>query len=145
LKIKEYSASFFPLNERRLKKMREKILIIDDEKDFTYFIKENLQLISNYTVVTARRGRKGIRTALKENPDLILLDVMMPGLDGFEVLKKLRKNEKTYHIPVIMMTDNSSDVLWDKESGFSADDTIVKPVETKVLRAKIHNILSPRT
>ncbi|MGD2245738.1 MAG: response regulator [Candidatus Aminicenantes bacterium] len=125
--------------------MREKILIIDDEKDFTYFIKENLQLISNYTVVTARRGRKGIRTALKENPDLILLDVMMPGLDGFEVLKKLRKNEKTYHIPVIMMTDNSSDVLWDKESGFSADDTIVKPVETKVLRAKIHNILSPRT
>ncbi len=125
--------------------MREKILIIDDEKDFTYFIKENLQLISNYTVLTARRGRKGIRTALKENPDLILLDMMMPGLNGYEVLKRLRKNEKTYHIPVIMMTESSSDVSWDKESGFSADDTIVKPVETKILRAKIHNILSPRT
>ena len=125
--------------------MREKILIIDDEKDFTYFIKENLQLISNYTVITAKRGRKGIRTALKENPDLILLDGMMPGLDGFEVLKRLRKNAKTYHIPVIMMTENSPDVSRNKETNVSADDYIVKPVETKTLRAKIHNILSPRT
>ena len=142
--MEEGSASFFPLIEKRYRTMREKILIIDDEKDFTYFIKENLQLISNYTVITAKRGRRGIRAALKENPDLILLDVMMPGINGFEVLKRLKKNEKTYHIPVIMMTENSTDEPKIKESGFSADDYIIKPVETKVLRAKIHSILSPR-
>lgn len=124
--------------------MREKILIIDDEKDFTHFVKENLQLISNYTVVTASKGKKGIRAALKENPDLILLDVTMPGIDGFEVLKRLKKNEKTYLIPVIMLITKSDDESKLKVSGISADDTIVKPVETKALRAKIHDILSPR-
>jgi len=124
--------------------MREKILIIDDEKDFTHFVKENLQLISNYTVVTASKGKKGIRAALKENPDLILLDVTMPGIDGFEVLKRLKKNEKTYHIPVIMLITKSDDESKLKVSGIYADDYIVKPVETKALRAKIHNILSPR-
>jgi DNA-binding response OmpR family regulator len=89
--------------------MREKILIIDAEKDFAHFVKDNLQLISNYTVITASRGKKGVRIALKENPDLILLDVMMPGMDGFEVLKRLKRNEKTYHIPVIMLTAKSDD------------------------------------
>ena len=123
--------------------MRKKILIIDDEKDFTYFIKENLQLISNYNVITARRGRKGIRAALKENPDLILLDIMMPGIDGFEVLKRLKENDKTYHIPVIMLTAKDDDESKLKSSGLYADDYIVKPVETKILRTKIHNILSP--
>jgi DNA-binding response OmpR family regulator len=124
--------------------MREKILIIDDEKDFAHFVKENLQLISNYTVVTASKGKKGIRAALKENPDLILLDVTMPGIDGFEVLKRLKKNEKTYHIPVIMLITKSDDETKLKASDTYADDFIVKPVETKALRAKIHKTLSPR-
>lgn len=122
--------------------MRKKILIIDDEKDFAYFIKENLQLISNYTVITASRGKKGIRAALKENPDLILLDVMMPGVDGFEVLKRLKTNEKTYHIPVIMLTAKSDDESKLRSSGLYADDYIVKPVETKTLRTRIRKILS---
>lgn len=122
--------------------MRKKILIIDDEKDFAYFIKENLQLISNYTVITASRGKKGIRAALKENPDLILLDVMMPGVDGFEVLKRLKTNEKTYHIPVIMLTAKSDDESKLRSSGLYADDYIVKPVETKTLRTRIQKILS---
>lgn len=122
--------------------MRKKILIIDDEKDFAYFIKENLQLISNYTVITASRGKKGIRAALKENPDLILLDVMMPGVDGFEVLKRLKTNEKTYHIPVIMLTAKSDDESKLRSSGLYADDYIIKPVETKNLRTRIRKILS---
>ncbi len=124
--------------------MREKILIIDDEKDFAHFIKENLQLTSSYTVVTASKGKKGIRAALKENPDLILLDGTMPGIDGFEVLKILKENEKTYHIPVIMLMTQSDDESKLKASAVSADDTIVKPVETKALREKIHKILSSR-
>ena len=122
--------------------MREKILIIDAEKDFAHFVKENLQLISNYTVITASRGKKGIRAALKEKPDLILLDVMMPGMDGFEVLKRLKRNEKTYHIPVIMLTAKSDDETKITASGLSVDDYIVKPVEAKVLRTKIRSVLS---
>jgi DNA-binding response OmpR family regulator len=122
--------------------MREKILIIDAEKDFAHFVKDNLQLISNYTVITASRGKKGVRIALKENPDLILLDVMMPGMDGFEVLKRLKRNEKTYHIPVIMLTAKSDDESKITASGLSVDDTIVKPVEAKVLRTKIRSVLS---
>jgi DNA-binding response OmpR family regulator len=122
--------------------MREKILIIDAEKDFAHFVKENLQLISNYTVITASRGKKGIRAALKESPDLILLDVMMPGMDGFEVLKRLKTNEKTYHIPVIMLTAKSDDESRITASGLSVDDTIAKPVEAKVLRTKIRSVLS---
>ncbi len=122
--------------------MREKILIIDAEKKFAHFVKENLQLISDYTVITASRAKKGIRAALKESPDLILLDVMMPGMDGFEVLKRLKRNEKTYHIPVIMLTAKSEDETKINTSGLPALDAIVKPVEAKVLRNKIRSVLS---
>jgi DNA-binding response OmpR family regulator len=122
--------------------MREKILIIDAEKEFALYVKENLQLISNYTVITASRGKKGIRAALKERPDLILLDVMIPGMDGFEVLKRLKRNEKTYHIPVIMLTAKNEDEFKITASGLSAEDAIVKPVEAKVLRTKIRSVLA---
>lgn len=124
--------------------MRKKILIIDDEKDFSYFVKENLELVTNYEIITANRGKKGIRAALKEEPDLILLDVMMPGIDGFEVLKRLKENEETYHIPVIMLTAKNEDESKAKASGLYADDYIVKPVETRILMSKIHRILSMR-
>jgi DNA-binding response OmpR family regulator len=104
--------------------MREKILIIDAEKEF------------------AHRGKKGIRAALKESPDIILLDAMMPRLDGFEILKRLKRNEKTYHIPVIMLTAKSTDESKIIASGLSVDDTIVKPIEAKALRTKIRSVLS---
>ncbi len=67
--------------------MDKKILVIDDEEDFCYFVKQNLEAISNYKVITASKGKKGIQIARKEKPDLILLDIMMPGMDGFEVLR----------------------------------------------------------
>ncbi len=122
--------------------MREKILIIDAEKEFAHSVKENLQLISNYSVIIASRGKKGIRVALKERPDLILLDAMIPGMDGYEVLKRLKGNEKTYHIPVIMLTAESDEETKITASGLSAEDTIVKPVEAKALRTKIRSVLS---
>lgn len=122
--------------------MGKKILIIDDEKDFAYFAKANLQLLSTYEVIVVNRGKKGIKTALKEQPDLILLDIMMPGIDGYEVLKRLKDNEKTYHIPVIMLTAKNEDESKLKASGLYADDYIVKPVETKELKARIHKLLS---
>jgi len=125
--------------------MDKKILIIDDEKDFCYFVKKNLEAISNYEIVVANKGKKGIQIARKEKPDLILLDIMMPGIDGFEVLKRLKGNEKTQRIPVIMFTAKNEDEAKIKASGLYCDDYIVKPVENVVLRAKIHKVLDIRT
>ena len=125
--------------------MGKKILIIDDEEDFCYFVKANLQLISNYEVLVANRGKKGIRLVRKEKPDLILLDVMMPGMDGFEVLKRLKKSEETQYIPIIMLTAKNEDESKIKAAGLYCEDYIVKPVEIKVLKAKIHKVVSMKT
>jgi len=125
--------------------MREKILIVDDEEDFCYFVKKNLEAISNYKIIAATKGKKGIRAALKEKPDLILLDMMMPGIDGFEVLKRLKGNEKTESIPVIMLTAKNEDESKIKAAGLYCEDYIVMPVRIIVLKAKIHKILSITT
>jgi len=125
--------------------MDKKILIIDDEEDFCFFVKQNLEAISNYKIIVANKGKKGIQIARKEKPDLILLDIMMPGIDGFEVLKRLKENEKTQRIPVIMFTARDEDETKIKASGLYCDDYIVKPVENVVLRAKIHKVLDIRS
>lgn len=122
--------------------MRKRILIIDDEKDYTHFIKTNLELLGNFVVLTANRGRAGIRTTIKEKPHLILLDVIMPGMDGFRVLRKLKDNDKTYHIPVIMLTAKSEDEAKLKAAGLYCEDYIMKPVQTKILREKKMNALA---
>ena len=124
--------------------MGKKILIIDDEEDFCYFAKKNLEAISNYEIITANKGKKGIQIARKEKPDLILLDIMMPGIDGFEVLKRLKANEKTQNIPVIMLTAKDEDESKIKATGLYCEDYLVKPVENVVLSAKIHKVLDLR-
>ena len=122
--------------------MDKKILIIDDEEDFCYFVKKNLEAISNYEIITATKGKKGLQIARKEKPNLILLDIMMPGIDGLEVLKRLKKNENTQNIPVIMLTAKDEDESKIKALGSFCDDYIVKPVENIVLKSKIHKVLS---
>jgi len=122
--------------------MRRKIFVIDDEEDFAYFVKANLELVSNYEVIIFTKGKKGIKAAAKERPALILLDIMMPGMDGFEVLKRLKKNEKTMKIPVIMLTAKNEDESKIEAAGLYCEDYIVKPVEIRALSSKIHKILS---
>ena len=122
--------------------MRRKIFVIDDEEDFAYFVKANLELVSNYEVIIFTKGKKGIKAAAKERPALILLDIMMPGMDGFEVLKRLKKSEKTMKIPVIMLTAKNEDESKIEAAGLYCEDYIVKPVEIRALNSKIHKILS---
>jgi len=122
--------------------MRRKIFVIDDEEDFAYFVKANLELVSNYEVIIFTKGKKGIKAAAKERPALILLDIMMPGMDGFEVLKRLKKSEKTMKIPVIMLTAKNEDESKIEAAGLYCEDYIVKPVEIRALSSKIHKILS---
>ena len=119
----------------------KRVLIIDDEKDFCYFIKANLQLYKDYEVATATTGKEGIRLARKKAFDLILLDITMPHMDGYAVLKALKEDDKTKAIPVFMLsarTDYKSRV---RSSELWGEDYITKPVEVEFLKSKIEKRL----
>ena len=118
------------------------ILIIDDEKDFTFFVKANLELTGRYKVIMAQNGKDGLRAAQQNKPALILLDVMMPGMDGLEVLKRLKESEKTMHIPVIILTAKGDDDTKMLAATSFNEDFIVKPVELKLLASKVDSVLA---
>lgn len=121
---------------------KKKILIIDDEPDLCFFVRENLKFLGNYEVIIANDGRRGLLAARIYKPNLILLDIMMPFKDGLEVLKKLKQDKKTMSIPVIMLTAKG-----DEESKLEAahlynEDYIVKPFEIQDLKSRIDNALT---
>lgn len=119
----------------------KRILIIDDEDDFCYFIKANLELYKGYDVSIASNGKEGIRLAKKKAPDLILLDITMPVMDGYAVLRALKEEDKTKAIPVFMLsarTDYKSKV---RSSELWGEDYITKPIEIEFLRSKIEKRL----
>ena len=122
----------------------KKMLVIDDEKDFGYFLKQNFELAGGYSVTVATNGRDGIAAATRDRPDLILLDVIMPNMSGFEVLKELKENRTTTAIPVVMLTAVDTDEAKEKALGLYNEDYIVKPVAISDLKAKVDEILSRR-
>lgn len=109
--------------------MSKKILVIEDTLEVRENIAEILEL-SNYEVVTAENGKIGVQLANKENPDLILCDVMMPELDGFGALKILDKNPKTANIPFIFLTAKAEKSDFRKGMNLGADDYITKPFDS---------------
>ncbi len=115
------------------------ILIADDEKDIVDLVKYNLQK-EGYTVLTARNGKQALELA-QQQPSMILLDVMMPELDGWEVVKQLKKSNKTSDIPVVFLTAKESEL--DEVLGLElgADDYIVKPISIPKLIARVRNVL----
>lgn len=120
----------------------KKILIVDDEKDFCYFIKENLEMGGKYQVFVAFNGKDGLSAAASHKPDLILLDVMMPRIDGFTVLKELKSKEDTMQIPVIMLTAVSAEEAKEKAQSMYDEDYIIKPVGISFLKEKIEAVLT---
>ncbi len=121
-----------------------KVLIVDDEEDLTFFVKANLELDGDYEVVIATGGKEGIRAAEHFKPDVILLDIMMPQMDGFETLKRLKKSIKTLATPVIMLTAKGDLDSKVKASTLFDEDYIVKPVEIEFLKSKINEVLKRR-
>ncbi len=119
--------------------MNKTILIVDDEKDIVELLQYNLQK-ENYNVITAFNGYDVLPCASKK-PDVILLDVMLPGMDGFEALKQLQRNKETSQIPVIFLTARSSEI--DEVVGLElgAVDYIVKPISIPKLLARIKSVL----
>ncbi|MCF7907409.1 MAG: response regulator [Candidatus Omnitrophica bacterium] len=122
----------------------KKILIIDDEEDLSFFVKANLELVEGYEVTTATSGKEGIRVAAKYMPNIILLDIMMPGMDGYETLDKLKSSKKTMSIPVIMLTARADEESKVKAASAYNEDYLIKPVQIDVLRAKIEEVLKRR-
>ncbi len=122
--------------------MRKKILVVDDEKDILELLKFNLQK-TGYDVITARDGKEALEKA-REFPDLLLLDVMMPGIDGWEVCRMLRRQERTASIPIIFLTarDGEIDEVVGLELG--AEDYLTKPITLAKLFARIRSAFRKR-
>jgi signal transduction histidine kinase/ligand-binding sensor domain-containing protein/DNA-binding response OmpR family regulator len=121
---------------------RKIMLLVDDNSDVRYFIKSHF--ITNYQVLEAENGLEGWNIALKTIPDIIISDVMMPDMDGFEFCRKVRKDERTSHIPIILVTALGSREHEIEGLSHGADDYITKPFDLVILQTKVENILSVR-
>ncbi len=120
--------------------MKEKILIVEDEKDIIKMLEYNLKK-EGFKVITAGDGEDALDLAVRQQPDLILLDLMLPGMDGLEVCKVLKKESKATAIPIIMLTakGQESDKVVGLELG--ADDYMTKPFSPRELIARIKAVL----
>ena len=122
----------------------KKVLVIDDSPTERFFLTDLLRR-QGYDVLTAESGELGVAVAKTEKPDLILMDVVMPGLNGFQATRKLAKTPSTAHIPIIMVTtkDQETDRIWGLRQG--AQEYVVKPPVEAELIAKIDTLLGKRT
>lgn len=119
---------------------KETVLVVDDERDILELIRYNLEK-EGYRVTTVTSGEESLAIAANEQPSIVLLDLMLPGLDGLEVCKRLKQQEATRSIPVVMLTAKTedSDIVSGLEIG--ADDYITKPFSPRVLVARIRAVL----
>ncbi len=120
--------------------MSDLVLVIDDDPDVRSVVDITLRL-AGFDVATAPDGETGLEEALKRRPDLILLDLMMPRMDGYEVCRRLRADGRLSHIPIIMLTAKAQ--LTDKIAGLEhgADDYVTKPFDTEELAARVQATL----
>jgi signal transduction histidine kinase/CheY-like chemotaxis protein len=121
---------------------KEVILVVEDNFDMRGYIKENLE--QNYKVIEAKNGEEGVRKAFTSIPDLILTDVMMPAMNGFELTGKLKTDNKTSHIPIIMLTAKADEESKLKGLDIGVDDYLIKPFSTKELHARVGNLIKLR-
>ena len=134
--------SFIIIKSQFVKKVMDKkrILIVDDEEDIVNVLRFRLEA-NNYAVLSASEGQEGLNKARAEKPDLIILDLMLPKLDGYKVCRMLKFDESYKSIPIIMFTARAQKK--DEELGMEmgADAYIAKPFEPEVLLAKIKELL----
>ena len=122
---------------------RRLVLVADDDEDILQLLSFRLER-AGYEVVQARNGDEALRLALELIPALAVLDVMMPGRDGFEVTRELRRNEATSAVPVILLTAKAqaTDVAGGLAAG--ADDYVKKPFDARDLTERVDRLLRPR-
>ena len=124
-------------------KTKPVVLVAEDDEDILALVVFDLE-DEGYEVLTARDGKEAIRLAFERLPDLILLDVAMPGLDGYEVTRRLRADESTRGTPVVLLTARAQvkDVILGFEAG--ANDYVTKPFRPDELRTRLHAALGRR-
>ena len=121
-----------------------KVLMIDDEPDIRQIGRMSLKGVGRWQVILAESGAEGIAAASRETPDVILLDVMMPGLDGPSTLSRLQEQETTKRIPVIFMTARSQQQEIDRFLSLGAAGVITKPFDPMTLPGEIQRIIDVR-
>jgi two-component system phosphate regulon response regulator PhoB len=119
---------------------KEKILVVDDEEDILELVRYNL-VREGYAVVSALSGEEALKAANSEPVDLIVLDLMLPGIDGLEVARRLKQNSDTKEIPIVMLTakGEEADIVTGLELG--ADDYVTKPFSPRILIARIKAVI----
>ena len=121
----------------------ETVLIIEDDPTMLIGLKDNFEF-KGYKVLTAADGEKGLKAALNSKPDLILLDVSMPIMDGLETLARLKAAPELAAIPVIMLTSRADHAVMPKLATLGARDTLMKPFSEAALLEKIRRIIALR-
>jgi two-component system, OmpR family, alkaline phosphatase synthesis response regulator PhoP len=129
---------FFGLMKSKAKKA--KIMVVDDEPNIIQTLQDRLEM-NDYTVISACNGKEGLDKAINEKPDVVLLDVIMPIMDGHEMLERLRKTEAGKSIAVIMLSARSQTDDIARASACGIEDYIIKPFDLSELLAKIEAIL----
>jgi len=122
----------------------KKVLIIDDDRLFVQMVKLYLEGTGQFKVIKAADGPMGGKMAVTENPDLIIIDIMMPGMNGFEMCQKLKSHPATKNIPVVFLSGIVEEAYVRKGMAAGADDYIKKPVEPKTLTARITKVLEKK-
>ena len=121
--------------------MAKKILFIEDEPDQIMMLQTRLEA-NGFQVISAPNGEEGIKKVREEKPDLILLDIVMPKMNGYEVCKCLKGNPNTSHIPIIAVTASGAKELEEKCRSTGINDIVKKPYESADLLNKIKRLLS---
>jgi len=116
--------------------IKKKILVIGDEPEMAELLKERLEL-KGYEIAASYCGKEGLRKVTGERPDAVLLDVIMPDMDGFEVLRAIRKNPGTRYLPVIMLTAKADTGSIFKAQDLNVTDYIIKPFDLNELEKLI--------
>ncbi|MCB1645334.1 MAG: response regulator [Pseudomonadales bacterium] len=117
-----------------------KVLVVDDSPTEIYQFKDLLESMG-YEVITAENGRDGVALAAAEQPDIVLMDIVMPDMNGFQATRQICRGESTSHIPVVIVSskDQETDKVWGERQG--ASGYITKPVDRQVLVAVVEKIL----
>jgi len=119
---------------------KKRVLVVDDEPDIRELVQHHLE-IEGFEVLSAPDGEKGLFLIQNELPDLIILDLMLPGIDGLEVCRKLNNIESTSDIPIIMLTAKGEETDIIKGLDYGAEDYVTKPFSPRVLMARVKAIL----
>jgi CheY-like chemotaxis protein len=121
---------------------KKKILVVDDERDALAAIKKRLEA-NNYSVVASSDAKEVFQIAAKEMPDLILLDIIMPDMNGYEICQLLKQSSQTENIPIILLTGDRLEPrsITDRCLELGANSFILKPIDIKVLFAEINKVL----